>query len=75
MKPTFQFMIMKKTAFLMACLLTAATAMADSHWVGTWGTAPQLVENNNNPPFLEYWSQDALNQGYVYVVDFAGYAK
>ena len=32
-------------------------------------------ENNNNPPFLEYWSQDALNQGYVYVVDFAGYAK
>lgn len=50
MKPTFQFMIMKKTAFLMACLLTAATAMADSHWVGTWGTAPQLVENNNNPP-------------------------
>ncbi len=25
-------------------------AWAQSHWVGTWGTAPQLVENNNNPP-------------------------
>lgn len=24
--------------------------MAQNHWVGTWGTAPQLVENNNNPP-------------------------
>jgi len=40
---------MKRTAFVIACLLTAAVAMAD-HWVGTWGTAPQLVENNNNPP-------------------------
>ena len=30
-------------------LLTVATVMAD-HWVGTWGTAPQLVENHNNPP-------------------------
>ena len=41
---------MKKTAFLIACLLTVTAAMANSHWVGTWGTAPQLVENNNNPP-------------------------
>jgi lysophospholipase L1-like esterase len=24
--------------------------MADGHWVGTWGTAPQLVESHNNPP-------------------------
>ncbi len=23
---------------------------AQQHWVGTWGTAPQLVESNNNPP-------------------------
>ena len=41
---------MKKTAFVIACLLSAAAALADSHWVGTWGTAPQLVENHNNPP-------------------------
>ncbi len=24
--------------------------VASNHWVGTWGTAPQLVEPNNNPP-------------------------
>ena len=41
---------MKKTALMMICLLTAGIALADNHWVGTWGTAPQLVENNNNPP-------------------------
>ena len=35
---------------MIACLLTVAVAMADSHWVGTWGTAPQLVERHNNPP-------------------------
>ena len=35
---------------MMVCLLTTAVALADNHWVGTWGTAPQLVENNNNPP-------------------------
>ena len=41
---------MKKKALILACLLTAGVAWADNHWVGTWGTAPQLVENNNNPP-------------------------
>ena len=41
---------MKKTVLMLACLLTACTAMAQSHWVGTWGTAPQLVETHNNPP-------------------------
>ena len=41
---------MKKTAFILACLLTAGVACADNHWVGTWGTAPQLVEPKNNPP-------------------------
>ena len=44
MKRTF------KTALLLCFSLTAATATADNHWVGTWGTAPQLVESNNNPP-------------------------
>lgn len=35
---------------MIVCLMTATIAFADNHWVGTWGTAPQLVENNNNPP-------------------------
>lgn len=26
------------------------SANAQQHWVGTWGTAPQLVEPHNNPP-------------------------
>ena len=41
---------MKKTALILVCLLTGGIVMAQNHWVGTWGTAPQLVENNNNPP-------------------------
>ena len=28
----------------------AGVALAAGHWVGTWGTAPQLVERHNNPP-------------------------
>ena len=43
-------MDMKKTVLLLACLLMAGIASAGRHWVGTWGTAPQLVENHNNPP-------------------------
>ena len=41
---------MKKIALFFACLLIGGIALAQSHWVGTWGTAPQLVENHNNPP-------------------------
>ena len=41
---------MKKIAMVFLCLLTGGMVWAQSHWVGTWGTAPQLVENNNNPP-------------------------
>ena len=41
---------MKKTALILACLMTAGVALAKGHWVGTWGTAPQLVERHNNPP-------------------------
>lgn len=51
---------MKKIAFLLLCLLSAETTLAEKqrvgasadivHWVGTWGTAPQLVESHNNPP-------------------------
>ena len=35
---------------MLVCLLTAGMAFAKGHWVGTWGTAPQLVERHNNPP-------------------------
>ena len=38
-----------KALTLSALLLLPLSVMAD-HWVGTWGTAPQLVETNNNPP-------------------------
>ncbi len=39
------------TLSLLALLLAPRTAVtAAEHWVGTWGTAPQLVETNNNPP-------------------------
>ena len=41
---------MKRTVFAIISLLAVVSAFADGHWVGTWGTAPQLVENNNNPP-------------------------
>jgi len=41
---------MKKTVLLFICLLTAGVVLAGGHWVGTWGTAPQLVERHNNPP-------------------------
>ena len=41
---------MKRIAFVAACLLAVVTAVANNHWVGTWGTAPQLVETHNNPP-------------------------
>ena len=41
---------MKKIALIFTCLLTGGVVLAQSHWVGTWGTAPQLVESNNNPP-------------------------
>ena len=41
---------MKRIAFIIVCLLTAGTLLAKDHWVGTWGTAPQLVERHNNPP-------------------------
>ena len=41
---------MKRTVLIFACMFMAGIACADNHWVGTWGTAPQLVEPHNNPP-------------------------
>jgi len=35
---------------MLASMLMAGVALAGGHWVGTWGTAPQLVERHNNPP-------------------------
>ena len=35
---------------ILACVLTTGMAQAEEHWVGTWATAPQLVERHNNPP-------------------------
>ena len=32
-------------------------------------------DQENNTSFTQYWSQDAINRGYIYIVDFAGYAK
>ena len=41
---------MKKLLMMLACMLTTGMAQAEEHWVGTWATAPQLVERHNNPP-------------------------
>lgn len=35
----------------------------------------ERYDNDNNTSFLGHWSQDAISKGYIYVVDFAGYAK
>ncbi len=40
----------KRIVLMLVCLLTAGMALAKGQWVGTWGTAPQLVERHNNPP-------------------------
>lgn len=39
-----------KTSLMLVLLFTTTAVTAANHWVGTWGTAPQLVETNNNPP-------------------------
>jgi len=41
---------MKKIVLMLVCLLAAGMVFAKGHWVGTWATAPQLVERHNNPP-------------------------
>lgn len=49
-RKTKNYTQMKRIAFVLVSLLTAGIALAGGHWVGTWGTAPQLVERHNNPP-------------------------
>ena len=39
------------TGFISTLLsFTSCTQAEPTHWVGTWGTARQLVEPHNNPP-------------------------
>lgn len=38
------------SVIFVALWLQTGTLQAKSHWVGTWATAPQLVESHNNPP-------------------------
>lgn len=47
MKRTFKIAI---TAILLLLLLNPGIINAKKNWVGTWATAPQLVEPHNNPP-------------------------
>lgn len=35
---------------LVSLFISSGTLQAKTHWVGTWATAPQLVETHNNPP-------------------------
>lgn len=44
--------------------------------VFTWTYADTVrFDRENNTTFSQFWSQDAINCGYIYIVDFAGYAK
>jgi lysophospholipase L1-like esterase len=47
MKRTFKIAI---TAIVLMILLNPGILNAKKNWVGTWATAPQLVEPHNNPP-------------------------
>ncbi|HCD51801.1 MAG TPA: GDSL family lipase, partial [Balneolaceae bacterium] len=35
---------------LILCLIPVLSSAQSTKWVGTWSTAPQLVEPHNNPP-------------------------
>lgn len=35
----------------------------------------ERYDKENNTDYLGYWSRDAISKGYIFVVDFAGYAK
>lgn len=39
-----------RTGLLLVLFGLAGSVAAQTHWVGTWTTAPQLVESQNNPP-------------------------
>jgi lysophospholipase L1-like esterase len=49
MKKTLQVLLSLYTLLFMLPPCQAASD-DDGHWVGTWATAPQLVESHNNPP-------------------------
>jgi lysophospholipase L1-like esterase len=51
MKNTFLKFTHYRIAFLASCILFTTSVFGQTkHWVGTWSTAPQLVETGNNPP-------------------------
>ena len=35
----------------------------------------ERYDQENNTTFTQLWSVDAKNRGFIYIVDFAGYAK
>ena len=35
----------------------------------------ERFDRENNTTFTQFWSVDAKNRGFIYIVDFAGYAK
>lgn len=50
MNKTFRTALLLGALFTINMMMAGQTAKGKSHWVGTWGTAPQLVERHNNPP-------------------------
>ena len=44
--------------------------------VFAWSYADTIrYDQENNTTFAQYWSPEAIKHGFIYIVDFAGYAK
>ena len=50
MKKTVQKNVLLRGFAFAIMVMFVTVSYAQKHWVGTWGTAPQLVEPHNNPP-------------------------
>ena len=50
MKKTVQKNVVLRGFAFAILVMFVTVSYAQKHWVGTWGTAPQLVEPHNNPP-------------------------
>ena len=50
MKKTVQKNVLLRGFAFAIMVMFVTISYAQKHWVGTWGTAPQLVEPHNNPP-------------------------
>ena len=42
-------------------MMAFCPTLSAEDWIGTWATAPQLVETNNNPP-APYLANNSLRQ-------------